>query len=230
MLWIACFRRLIPSTPVSIQTQIFTFIKANFTLCFRVPLTFLLRFHKLMMWSCKLLYSFMVDLYIVSVFNLFKISWYFFLFFWLLWTRPLKLFVLIQLCMHGWLFRTLDRTISTLEMQLASARSAQGSSWNQSPASVKQGANKPKQRNKAFFVMGIITAFSSRRRRDSIRQTWMPQGACLSYSSTTCHHEVQFSCHFASLIYRLFLKLPGETLWKLEVEKGIIMRFVIGHR
>ncbi|CAA7410695.1 unnamed protein product [Spirodela intermedia] len=91
---------------------------------------------------------------------------------------------------------SLDRTISTLEMQLASARAAQGSSWNQSPTSVKQGTNKPKQRDKAFFVMGIITAFSSRRRRDSIRQTWMPQ---------------------------------GEALWKLEVEKGIIMRFVIGH-
>ena len=33
-----------------------------------------------------------------------------------------------------------------------------------------------KERQKVFFVMGIITAFSSRKRRDSIRETWMPQG------------------------------------------------------
>ncbi|CAA7400887.1 unnamed protein product [Spirodela intermedia] len=34
-------------------------------------------------------------------------------------------------------------------------------------------------RKKAFVVIGINTAFSSRRRRDSIRQTWMPQGEIL---------------------------------------------------
>jgi len=44
--------------------------------------------------------------------------------------------------------------------------------------------------------MGIITAFSSRKRRESIRETWMPR---------------------------------GEELRKLETEKGIIIRFVIGH-
>ncbi|CAB4310736.1 unnamed protein product [Prunus armeniaca] len=44
--------------------------------------------------------------------------------------------------------------------------------------------------------MGIMTAFSSRKRRESIRETWMPQ---------------------------------GDELKKLETEKGIIMRFVIGH-
>ncbi|KAF5932605.1 hypothetical protein HYC85_028776 [Camellia sinensis] len=31
-------------------------------------------------------------------------------------------------------------------------------------------------RKKAFIVIGINTAFSSRKRRDSVRQTWMPQG------------------------------------------------------
>ncbi|KAK1302217.1 40S ribosomal protein S9-2 [Acorus calamus] len=30
-------------------------------------------------------------------------------------------------------------------------------------------------RKKAFVVIGINTAFSSRKRRDSIRETWMPQ-------------------------------------------------------
>ncbi|MBA0647133.1 hypothetical protein Goklo_015042 [Gossypium klotzschianum] len=49
---------------------------------------------------------------------------------------------------------------------------------------------------KAFVVIGINTAFSSRKRRDSLRQTWMP---------------------------------TGEKLKKLEKEKGIVIRFVIGH-
>ncbi|XP_042381854.1 beta-1,3-galactosyltransferase 7-like isoform X1 [Zingiber officinale] len=52
-----------------------------------------------------------------------------------------------------------------------------------------------KQSRKAFIVIGINTAFSSRRRRDSVRETWMPQ---------------------------------GEKLKKLEHEKGIVVRFMIG--
>jgi len=32
---------------------------------------------------------------------------------------------------------------------------------------------------KAFVVIGINTAFSSKRRRDSIRETWLPKGALL---------------------------------------------------
>ncbi|XP_060208048.1 beta-1,3-galactosyltransferase 7-like isoform X1 [Lycium barbarum] len=51
-------------------------------------------------------------------------------------------------------------------------------------------------RKKAFMVIGINTAFSSRKRRDSIRETWMPQ---------------------------------GEKLLRLEQEKGIVVRFMIGH-
>ncbi|GMI77160.1 hypothetical protein like AT1G77810 [Hibiscus trionum] len=51
-------------------------------------------------------------------------------------------------------------------------------------------------RKKVFMVIGINTAFSSRRRRDSVRETWMPQ---------------------------------GEKLIQLEREKGIVIRFMIGH-
>ncbi|KAH7445146.1 hypothetical protein KP509_02G109300 [Ceratopteris richardii] len=54
----------------------------------------------------------------------------------------------------------------------------------------------PSSRRKLFLVIGINTAFSSRKRRDSVRQTWMPR---------------------------------GEELRKLEEEKGIVIRFVIGH-
>ncbi|KAH8518145.1 hypothetical protein H0E87_000102 [Populus deltoides] len=91
---------------------------------------------------------------------------------------------------------TLDKTISSLEMQLASARAAKVINEDGSPMVTKSGTEHLKERPKVFFVMGIITAFSSRKRRDSIRETWMPK---------------------------------GEELKKLETEKGIIIRFVIGH-
>ncbi|XP_022738661.1 beta-1,6-galactosyltransferase GALT31A-like [Durio zibethinus] len=91
---------------------------------------------------------------------------------------------------------TLDKTISSLEMQLAAARAAKADSEEGSPMVTKSGIESLKERQKVFFVMGIITAFSSRKRRNSIRETWMPQ---------------------------------GEELKRLEKEKGIIMRFVIGH-
>ncbi|XP_013590625.1 beta-1,3-galactosyltransferase 7 isoform X2 [Brassica napus] len=60
-------------------------------------------------------------------------------------------------------------------------------------SSSSTGSN-PKK--KVFMVMGINTAFSSRKRRDSLRGTWMPQ---------------------------------GEKLEKLEKEKGIVIKFMIGH-
>ncbi|PON61128.1 Glycosyl transferase [Trema orientale] len=91
----------------------------------------------------------------------------------------------------------LDKTISSLEVQLAAARAAKvDNSEEGSPMVTKLGNEQFKERQKVFFVMGIITAFSSRKRRDSIRETWMPQ---------------------------------GEELKRLEREKGIIIRFVIGH-
>jgi hypothetical protein len=34
-----------------------------------------------------------------------------------------------------------------------------------------------KERKKAFVVIGINTAFSSKKRRDSVRATWMLQGS-----------------------------------------------------
>uniref|UniRef100_A0A7C9EMC3 Hexosyltransferase n=2 Tax=Opuntia streptacantha TaxID=393608 RepID=A0A7C9EMC3_OPUST len=86
--------------------------------------------------------------------------------------------------------QTLDKTISNLEMELAAARATQESIMDGSPASDSSG------KRKYLMVVGINTAFSSRKRRDSVRATWMP---------------------------------TGEKRKKLEEEKGIIMRFVIGH-
>ncbi|XP_057533122.1 probable beta-1,3-galactosyltransferase 8 [Amaranthus tricolor] len=86
--------------------------------------------------------------------------------------------------------QSLDKKISALEMELAVARTSQ----TDLQITGEKALNHTLQ--KAFVVIGINTAFSSRKRRESIRETWMPQ---------------------------------GEKLKKLEQEKGIVIRFVIGH-
>ncbi|KAK9081890.1 hypothetical protein Syun_030727 [Stephania yunnanensis] len=95
--------------------------------------------------------------------------------------------------------QSLDKTISTLQMELAATRSSYevGSTADHSSTiSTSSSSNVDTPRKKAFVVIGINTAFSSRKRRDSVRETWMPQ---------------------------------GESLVQLEREKGIVVRFMIGH-
>ncbi|KAI3755876.1 hypothetical protein L1987_55685 [Smallanthus sonchifolius] len=92
--------------------------------------------------------------------------------------------------------QTLDKTISNLEMELAAARAMQDSIVSGTPISDDLRIPEPIKKRKYLMVIGINTAFSSRRRRDSVRATWMPQ---------------------------------GDKLKRLEEEKGIVMRFVIGH-
>lgn len=87
----------------------------------------------------------------------------------------------------------LDRTISDIEMRLAAARAAQMRSQGASPSD--SAADHGNMRPRLLFVMGIMTTFDNRRRRDSLRKTWVPQ---------------------------------GERLRRLEKDKGIAMRFVIG--
>ncbi|OEL13858.1 Mitotic spindle checkpoint protein MAD1 [Dichanthelium oligosanthes] len=86
--------------------------------------------------------------------------------------------------------QSLDKAVSTLEMELAVQRARSGSGG----AGTAGASSKPPQ--KAFVVIGINTAFTSRKRRDSLRDTWVPR---------------------------------GDKLRKLEMEKGIVIRFVIGH-
>ncbi|KAK8568797.1 hypothetical protein V6N13_106680 [Hibiscus sabdariffa] len=89
--------------------------------------------------------------------------------------------------------QSLEKTISNLEMELAVSRMSK-SDVGDVALRKPQSSNHTLQ--KVFAVIGINTAFSSRKRRDSVRATWMP---------------------------------TGEKLRKLEREKGIVMRFVIGH-
>lgn len=81
----------------------------------------------------------------------------------------------------SWLdaLRTLDKTITSLEIRLAAARAAKAEN-EQRHTDEKFGIESSNNRSKVLIVMGIITAFSSRKRRDSIRQTWMPQGSAIS--------------------------------------------------
>ncbi|KAH0453276.1 hypothetical protein IEQ34_017600 [Dendrobium chrysotoxum] len=91
---------------------------------------------------------------------------------------------------------TLDKAIESLEMELGAARATQESIINGSPLSDDLKDISAGGRRKYLMVVGVNTAFSSRKRRDSVRSTWMPQGV---------------------------------KRRKLEEEKGIIIRFVIGH-
>ncbi|WVZ12638.1 hypothetical protein V8G54_017168 [Vigna mungo] len=85
---------------------------------------------------------------------------------------------------------------STLEVNLKFALLLPEFMLNGCAVSGKSETIESSTGKKYFMVIGINTAFSSRKRRDSVRTTWMPQA-----------NERQ----------------------KLEEEKGIIIRFVIGH-
>ncbi|KAK8677879.1 hypothetical protein V6N13_143401 [Hibiscus sabdariffa] len=93
---------------------------------------------------------------------------------------------------------SLDKTVAMLQMKLAVSRRNQEMKNLDATGAVStlDPAHNGSQRAKVFMVIGINTAFSSRKRRDSIRETWMPQ---------------------------------GNKLVQLEREKGIVIRFMIGH-
>lgn len=65
--------------------------------------------------------------------------------------------------------RSLDKAVSSLEMELAVERARSGVAGAGDGVSVKAP-------QKAFVVIGINTAFSSKKRRDSLRETWVPTG------------------------------------------------------
>ncbi|GFY81000.1 Galactosyltransferase family protein [Actinidia rufa] len=71
--------------------------------------------------------------------------------------------------------QTLDKTIWTLEMELAAARAAQESILSGFSLSEDLKKTHLSGKRRYFMVVGINTAFSSRKRRDSVRATWMPQ-------------------------------------------------------
>jgi len=64
-------------------------------------------------------------------------------------------------------------------MELAAAKATQESILNGSPLSDNSKIAESGRKRKYLMVVGINTAFSSRKRRDSVRATWMPQGSYL---------------------------------------------------
>lgn len=92
---------------------------------------------------------------------------------------------------HG-AIRSLDQSIVNLRLELPST----GNTDKVEKMENLTALGDTKVRKKVFMVIGINTAFSSRKRRDSVRETWMPR---------------------------------GEKLLQLEQEKGIVVRFMIGH-
>lgn len=77
------------------------------------------------------------------------------------------------MCIFWRPYRSLDKSISMLQMELAASRSAQEVVKSDG---IADSLFEEQPKKKAFVVIGINTAFSSRKRRDSVRQTWMPQG------------------------------------------------------
>nr|AAV25017.1 putative galactosyltransferase [Oryza sativa Japonica Group] len=67
--------------------------------------------------------------------------------------------------------QSLDKSVSSLEMELAVERAKQNGGLGAAVPS-KRGRRPPR----AFVVIGINTAFSSKKRRDSLRDTWVPRG------------------------------------------------------
>ncbi|KAM0019334.1 putative pyruvate kinase [Helianthus debilis subsp. tardiflorus] len=83
-------------------------------------------------------------------------------------------------------YRTLDKTISNLEMELAAARAVQDSIVSGTTISDDLRLPEPVKKRKYLMVIGINTAFSSRRRRDFVRATWRPQCCHLWYCDVIC--------------------------------------------
>ncbi|XP_049361373.1 beta-1,3-galactosyltransferase 7-like [Solanum verrucosum] len=92
--------------------------------------------------------------------------------------------------------QSLDDSIAKIQSELPSTKDPLIPRITEEVPSLSADSGGSGRRKKTFMVIGINTAFSSRKRRDSIRETWMPQGA---------------------------------KLHRLEQEKGIVVRFMIGH-
>ena len=73
--------------------------------------------------------------------------------------------------------RTVDKAISDLEMKLVAARAERETIMKDPMISEDLKNVESTLKRKYFMVIGINTAFSSRERRDSVRATWIPQGA-----------------------------------------------------
>ncbi len=96
--------------------------------------------------------------------------------------------------------RELDKTVTKLEMKVTDDRAAHESIMHSFPMSRNMKNVETNPKRKYFMVIGINTAFSSRKRRESVRTTWMPQGALPSLSQ----FKNLFMCYFSFLSYLIW--------------------------
>jgi hypothetical protein len=107
--------------------------------------------------------------------------------------------------------RTLDKTTPKLEMILTEAREAHESVMDGLPISENLKNDETNMKRKYFMVIGINTAFSSRKRRDSVRATWMPQGVLTWLHISLIHtHSLSLSlnlrtCHMLFYFLGIFI-------------------------
>uniref|UniRef100_M1BQW5 Galactosyltransferase family protein n=1 Tax=Solanum tuberosum TaxID=4113 RepID=M1BQW5_SOLTU len=87
----------------------------------------------------------------------------------------LVLFLMVLLFI-GALNRSLDDSISRIQSELPSTKDPLIPRITEEVPSLSTDSGGRRPRKKTFMVIGINTTFSSRKRRDSIRKTWMPQG------------------------------------------------------
>ena len=113
-------------------------------------------------------------------------------------------------------YRSLDKTISTLEMELAEARTSQSSGGVELPL-MERASNHTLR--KAFIVIGINTAFSSRKRRDSVRETWMPRGR---RSLSPSHYFLFFFSNFWLINVSQKYKLQERNWRHWRKRKGLL--------
>lgn len=106
--------------------------------------------------------------------------------------------------------RTLDKTIASLETELSAARSLQESLLNGSPVAEEFKVSESIGRRKYLMVIGINTAFSSRKRRDSIRYTWMPQGS--NIKNILIHH----TCHLFGIFLVTMLWITNNIVLQIR--------------
>lgn len=91
----------------------------------------------------------------------------------------LVLFLMIDPFLYRSIVRSLDSSIAKIQSELPSTKAPLIPRKTEAVHSMRRDSERSGTRKKAFMVIGINTAFSSRRRRDSIRETWMPQGSNL---------------------------------------------------
>lgn len=84
-------------------------------------------------------------------------------------------------------------------MKLAAARAVRASVNTTDPKSKNPDSSELTAKRKYLMVIGINTAFSSMKRRDSIRMTWMPKGG-LNFE---CHSLVAYILTMASELVRI---------------------------